>query len=262
MLNINKNNLADDPSPYLQQHKNNPVNWQIWSSETLNFAKSNSKPILLSIGYASCHWCHVMAHESFEDNETAELLENHLAIILDHPDNLKNKKESVVKIAYPVKNFDLEQDGITQLICTLMGGQMDIEEISHCRLLDVELPDVFLKNFKGPKVGMDEIKKRTSSLNRPLLGGIVKPKTGLDINELKEVCIKMVKGGADFIKEDEILGNPSCCPFEERVKIVNDAIQNEATKMNKEVFYAPCVNSDLPYLLNRIEFLVKNILGQ
>lgn len=192
------------------------------------------------------------------DNETAELLENHLAIILDHPDNLKNKKESVVKIAYPVKNFDLEQDGITQLICTLMGGQMDIEEISHCRLLDVELPDVFLKNFKGPKVGMDEIKKRTSSLNRPLLGGIVKPKTGLDINELKEVCIKMVKGGADFIKEDEILGNPSCCPFEERVKIVNDAIQNEATKMNKEVFYAPCVNSDLPYLLNRIEFLVKN----
>ena len=74
MLNINKNNLADDPSPYLQQHKNNPVNWQIWSSETLNFAKSNSKPILLSIGYASCHWCHVMAHESFEDAETAKLM--------------------------------------------------------------------------------------------------------------------------------------------------------------------------------------------
>ncbi len=74
MLNINKNNLLKDPSPYLQQHKNNPVNWQIWSSETLNLAKSISKPILLSIGYSSCHWCHVMAHESFEDIETAKLM--------------------------------------------------------------------------------------------------------------------------------------------------------------------------------------------
>ncbi len=74
MLNINKNNLAKDPSPYLQQHKTNPVNWQTWSSEILSIAKTNSKPILLSIGYASCHWCHVMAHESFEDAQTAKLM--------------------------------------------------------------------------------------------------------------------------------------------------------------------------------------------
>ena len=192
------------------------------------------------------------------DNETTELLENHLSIILDHPDNLKNKKEAIVRIAFPIKNFDLEQDGITQLICTFMGGQMDIEEILGCRLVDVEFPNIFLKNFRGPKIGLDEIRKRTNSVRRPLLGGIVKPKTGLDIETLKDVCIKMVRGGVDFIKEDEILGNPSCCPFEERVKIVNDVVQNEASKLNKEVFYAPCVNSDLPYLIKRIEFLVKN----
>ena len=191
------------------------------------------------------------------DSETTELLENHLAIILDHPENLKNKKEAIVKIAYPIKNFDLEQDGVTQLICTVMGGQMDIEEILSCRLLDLEFPEVFLKTFKGPKIGMNEIKKRTNCFNRPLLGGIVKPKTGLDIETLKQVCKNMVIGGVDFIKEDEILGNPSCCPFEERVKIVNDVVQNEAAKLNKEVFYAPCVNSDLPYLLKRIEFLVE-----
>ena len=70
----NKNVLSNHLSPYLKQHENNPVNWQIWSNETLQFAKKNSKPILLSIGYASCHWCHVMAHESFEDNETAEIM--------------------------------------------------------------------------------------------------------------------------------------------------------------------------------------------
>ena len=57
-----------------RQHKNNPVHWQTWSKNTLDQAKKNSKPILLSIGYASCHWCHVMAHESFEDKETANLM--------------------------------------------------------------------------------------------------------------------------------------------------------------------------------------------
>ena len=74
MIQINKNILSGDPSPYLKQHKDNPVNWQTWSKDCLEFAKKNKKPILLSIGYASCHWCHVMAHESFEDNETAKLM--------------------------------------------------------------------------------------------------------------------------------------------------------------------------------------------
>ena len=74
MLEKNKNNLSDELSPYLQQHKKNPVNWQVWSKEVLGIAKEKKIPILLSVGYASCHWCHVMAHESFEDKETAELM--------------------------------------------------------------------------------------------------------------------------------------------------------------------------------------------
>ena len=74
MINTNKNNLVEDPSPYLKQHKDNPVHWQTWSKESLEQAKKKSKPILLSIGYASCHWCHVMAHESFEDKETSDLM--------------------------------------------------------------------------------------------------------------------------------------------------------------------------------------------
>ena len=74
MKKINENILSKDLSPYLKQHKDNPVNWQIWSRETLEFSKQNKKPILLSIGYASCHWCHVMAHESFEDKETAKIM--------------------------------------------------------------------------------------------------------------------------------------------------------------------------------------------
>ncbi len=67
-----KNQLANAASPYLRQHANNPVHWQIWSDQTLDLAQSVNKPILLSIGYAACHWCHVMAHESFENQQIAE----------------------------------------------------------------------------------------------------------------------------------------------------------------------------------------------
>jgi len=65
------NHLADETSPYLRQHADNPVEWFPWGDEALKRAKEQDKPIFLSIGYASCHWCHVMAHESFEDDATA-----------------------------------------------------------------------------------------------------------------------------------------------------------------------------------------------
>ncbi|MGE5268033.1 MAG: thioredoxin domain-containing protein [Thiohalocapsa sp.] len=64
---IDRNRLADETSPYLLQHKDNPVHWQPWGEATLAAARALDRPILLSIGYAACHWCHVMAHESFED---------------------------------------------------------------------------------------------------------------------------------------------------------------------------------------------------
>ena len=68
------NRLKDETSPYLLQHADNPVDWYPWSEEALEKARSEGKPILLSVGYSACHWCHVMAHESFEDPATAEVM--------------------------------------------------------------------------------------------------------------------------------------------------------------------------------------------
>jgi uncharacterized protein YyaL (SSP411 family) len=68
------NRLADETSPYLQQHKDNPVDWYPWGEEAFERARAEDKPILLSVGYAACHWCHVMAHESFEDPSTAAVM--------------------------------------------------------------------------------------------------------------------------------------------------------------------------------------------
>jgi uncharacterized protein YyaL (SSP411 family) len=68
------NQLIDSKSPYLLQHAYNPVNWYQWGDEAFAIAKKENKPVFLSIGYSTCHWCHVMAHESFEDEEVAALM--------------------------------------------------------------------------------------------------------------------------------------------------------------------------------------------
>ena len=76
-----QNRLIQEKSPYLRQHAHNPVDWYPWGEEALQKARDEEKPVFLSIGYSACHWCHVMAHESFEDEETAQLLRRHFVSI-------------------------------------------------------------------------------------------------------------------------------------------------------------------------------------
>ena len=99
------NNLINEISPYLLQHKNNPVNWYAWNNDTLNFVKRNNIPVLLSIGYSSCHWCHVMAHESFEDFKIAEYMNNNFI-------NIKVDREERPDV-----------DSLYQSVLALMGHQ-------------------------------------------------------------------------------------------------------------------------------------------
>ena len=75
------NRLAGETSPYLLQHADNPVDWYPWGPEAMERARTEDKPILLSVGYAACHWCHVMAHESFEDPDTAALMNEHFVSV-------------------------------------------------------------------------------------------------------------------------------------------------------------------------------------
>ena len=115
-----ENLLNKEKSPYLKQHQNNPVNWHAWNDETLKKAKSNKKPIFLSIGYATCHWCHVMAHESFENQETANLMnKNFINIKVDREerpdlDYIFQKSLSILTGAqggWPLSMF-LDENGV------------------------------------------------------------------------------------------------------------------------------------------------------
>ncbi len=73
-MSVESNRLGQETSPYLLQHQHNPVHWRAWSAETLALAQRSGRPVLLSVGYAACHWCNVMAHESFENAEIAALM--------------------------------------------------------------------------------------------------------------------------------------------------------------------------------------------
>ena len=75
------NHLAKETSPYLLQHASNPVDWYPWGEEALSKARTENKPILLSIGYSACHWCHVMAHETFENPEVAAIMNEYFVNI-------------------------------------------------------------------------------------------------------------------------------------------------------------------------------------
>src|SRR6266571_6875490 len=79
--NKHTNRLINETSPYLLQHAHNPVDWYPWSDEALQKAQKENKPILVSIGYSACHWCHVMQKESFENEETAVIMNEHFVNI-------------------------------------------------------------------------------------------------------------------------------------------------------------------------------------
>src|SRR5438034_7169366 len=78
---MRENRLARETSPYLLQHAHNPVDWYPWGEEAFTRAKTEDKPVLLSVGYSACHWCHVMEHESFESKEIAEVMNRHFVSI-------------------------------------------------------------------------------------------------------------------------------------------------------------------------------------
>jgi len=178
--------------------------------------------------------------------ETDELFENHSCIILANPEYLSGMSSGSVKIALPIANLDPSTDGISQLLCHVMGGQMDIDNILSCVVEDIEFEDEFLFG-KGPKFGIKGIRDFTGCHDKPILGGIIKPKVGITPEILLEMVKEMVEGGINFIKEDEIMSNPAICPLEVRVPLIMDYLKD------KNVIYAVCINSDPAYILDRVK---------
>jgi ribulose-bisphosphate carboxylase large chain len=180
--------------------------------------------------------------------ETDEMFENHSCIILGDEFALTASVSGTVEIAFPVANTDWNTDGISHMLCQLMGGHVDIDIITKCRLVGLELPETVTRHFLGPKFGLSGFREFTGQYNKPLLGGIVKPKIGVSPEVLLEMVKQMVDGGVDFIKEDEIMSNPACAPLERRVEI----IANYLAKQSRKVVFCHTINADPHVVVDRV----------
>lgn len=181
--------------------------------------------------------------------ETDELFENHACKILVEESKLEKLTSGKVKIAFPCANIDFATDGITQLLVQIMGGQLDIDIVLSCQVLDIKFPKkVENKYFLGPYHGVSGIRNFVGQYNKPILGSVIKPKVGISPKILFKMVKQLVEGGVDFIKEDEIMSCPSICPIEERVPMIMDYINS----LDRKVIYAVCINSDPAYLLDRV----------
>lgn len=180
--------------------------------------------------------------------ETEELFKNHSCRIIGNAEELEKQNTGIVIIAFPIINTDWETDGISHLLCQLMGGHIDIDIIKKCRLVKLEMPQTVTKHFMGPKFGITGIRKLTGQYNKPLFGAIIKPKIGISPDVLLDMVKELVDGGVDFIKEDEIMSNPIICPLEKRVEIIS----NFLAKQNKKIVFCHTINCDPHILVDRV----------
>jgi ribulose 1,5-bisphosphate carboxylase large subunit-like protein len=181
--------------------------------------------------------------------ETDELFENHSCVIIEDESLLIEKTSGNVSIAFPVANTDWETDGISHMLCQLMGGHVDIDIITKCRLIKLELPETVTKHFLGPKFGLSGFRELTGQYNKPLFGSIVKPKIGITPEVLLEMVKLLVDGGVDFIKEDEIMSNPICAPLDRRVDIISNYLANQSRK----IVFCHTINCDPHMLVDRVK---------
>jgi len=174
--------------------------------------------------------------------ETPELIANHCAKIVDIKERLDSRNKGTVAIAYPAANINWEEDGISHLVCNIMGGQTDIDIIQKCHITDIELQNLY--PVLQPKFGITGLREKTGQYEKPLLGCILKPKIGLKPTEIVSIVKDMIDGGADFIKEDEIMSNPVFCKYEDRLPLIKEILPDNV------VYLATC-NSDPHKLVER-----------
>jgi ribulose-bisphosphate carboxylase large chain len=151
-------------------------------------------------------------------------------------------REKTVTIKFPLEAFTWPN--ISQLLCIIQGGQSDIGEVKKCRVVDIE----GLPYMNKPILGLKEFKERVGAENRPLLGSIIKPKSGLNANQLESIVEQMIDGGTDFIKEDEILADNDYLPVKKRVEVISKLIERKKSK----VVYSYCINADPIQLIDNL----------
>src|SRR3990167_1940793 len=175
--------------------------------------------------------------------DSKELIEKYAAKVID--EGILSQKSGRVNIVFPICNLNWSEDGISQLLCIIQGGQLDIKNIQTCLVVNIKFPDSVKKHFMGPKFGLKGLREKTKCFNKPLLMGICKPKLMDSPQMLLDMIKELVDGGVNIIKLDEINSSPPSCRFRDRIKLIADYLRN------KSVVYFDCITSDYPYVISR-----------
>lgn len=205
-------------------------------------------------------------------HETEELTQDHRAKIISIkqlesvsspslPGSKGNKGQRVsqynrgeVVLAFPYHNVGAS---IPNLLATVVGNLYELEEFSGLKLLDLELPIEFTEVYKGPRFGIEGTRKLANIFDRPLIGTIIKPNIGLKPDQLRQVVRDLALSGIDFIKDDEVNGNPPYFPLKERIQVVMEEIERAADQTGKKAMYAVNITDDIENLIPNHDLVVE-----
>ena len=157
-----------------------------------------------------------------------------------------------------VVSWSLENMGynLPALISTVQGNLYELSQFSGLKLMDLEFPPSFAKQFRGPKFGIAGCRELTGVQGRPLIGTIIKPSIGMTPQQTADLVKTLVEAGIDFIKDDELMANPPHSPFDERVDAVMRVINDHAQRTGKKAMYAFNVSDELDAMLQHYEKIV------
>jgi ribulose-bisphosphate carboxylase large chain len=183
--------------------------------------------------------------------ETDELRERHGARV--ESVEASGDSSSDVELSWPLSNMG---PSLPSVLAAVSGNLWELKQLTAVRLLDLQLPPAFLERYCGPQFGIAGTRRLCGVHGRPVIGTIVKPSVGLTPEETASLVRKLVEGGIDFIKDDELQCDGPHCPFGERLAAVMRVINEAADRTGKKVMYAANITGDVEEMLRRHDQVV------
>jgi len=178
--------------------------------------------------------------------ETDELRERHAARVESVRETGDSTSE--VELSWPLANMG---PSLPNLLAAVSGNLWEMKQFSRLHLLDLNLPPAFLERYCGPQFGVAGTRRLCNVFGRPVIGTIIKPSVGLTPEATAELVEKLVEGGIDFIKDDELQSDGPHCPFEERLAAVMRVIGRHADRTGKKVMFAANITGEIEEMLRR-----------
>ncbi|MBC2608080.1 ribulose-bisphosphate carboxylase large subunit family protein [Pelagicoccus albus] len=163
-------------------------------------------------------------------------------------------RRAKVRVSWSIENFGYN---LPTMVSTLQGNLYELTQFTGLKLMDIEVPDSFRSQYRGPAFGVEGCRKLTGAYDRPLIGTIIKPSVGLSPSDTADLVKVLVEAGIDFIKDDELLSSSANSPFAERVSAIMAVINEHAERTGKKIMYAFNVSDEMDQMMRNYDAVVE-----